>query len=77
MTEEINLVIKKHALFDGEIVPELNLKDDLAIDILGLVELIADLEDELNITLTAREMDPFKMKTVSDLYNIFNRNKIL
>ena len=44
-----------------------SLSEDLGIDSLGMVALLIELEDSLNIELEESDMNPLLLKTVEDL----------
>ena len=52
-------VLKKHKL-----------TDDIGMDSLSLVTLIVTLEDKLNIELDEADMNPYDLKTVSDVVKL-------
>lgn len=46
------------------------LLEDLGYDSLGMVDLIVELEDTLNITFDISELDPNALKKVNDIINL-------
>ena len=56
-------------------VTDLNndLKNDLAIDSLGRVLLVIEIEDSCHIKLEDSDMDPLKLNTVADIVNIIEK----
>lgn len=47
---------------------------ELGIDSLKTVQLIIDLEEFVGIQFNDAELDPFKLKTVKDVYELVLRN---
>ena len=47
-----------------------SLSDDLGIDSLGLVALLIELEDSLNIELEESDMNPLMLKTTEDIVKL-------
>lgn len=68
MTETINSIIYELSYYDSDITENLLLADDLGIDSLRLVELIAALEESLNITISETDLDLDLLKTVGNIY---------
>lgn len=56
------------------ILPKTNLKIDLGLDSLRLVETIIDIEERFNITIDESNLNPNNMKTVEDLAIIINKS---
>ena len=50
-----------------EILAESHLQDDLGLDSLHMVMLLLDIEDGFGIALDESDMNPFELKTVSDV----------
>ena len=50
-----------------EILAESHLQDDLGLDSLHMVMLLLDIEDGFGIALDDSDMNPFELKTVSDV----------
>ena len=50
-----------------EILDESHLQDDLGLDSLHMVMLLLDIEDGFGIALDESDMNPFELKTVSDV----------
>ena len=48
------------------------LKSDLAIDSLRIVELITELEMKLNVELDLADLDPQRLNTLEDIYELFS-----
>ena len=71
-TEQVINVLKK--LTDVSIITEeADLAKDLALDSLAMVTLLLDIEDNFEIELRESDMDPFKLKTVSDVIKLVER----
>ena len=47
-----------------------SLSDDLGIDSLGMVALLIELEDSLNIELEESDMNPLMLKTTEDIVKL-------
>lgn len=47
-----------------------SLNDDLGIDSLGMVALLIELEDSLNIELEESDMNPLMLKTTEDIVKL-------
>lgn len=60
------------AFLDEPPLPDAYLKDDLGIDSLRIIEFIIELENEFGILMEETALDPEKIKTVRDIYNLVN-----
>ncbi len=72
MKKKIDLILKNKC-FEESVKAEQTLKDDLGIDSLGIVELLTDLEDEFNIEIDESDLDPAKLQTVENLYELVEK----
>jgi len=77
MNDDIRVRVIKYLLeaIDTEIAienvhPEMSLREDLDFDSLASVELVLNLEDEFNMSLTDSEVA--NIKTVGDIYELIN-----
>ena len=71
-TEQVINVLKE--LTDVSVITEeATLAKDLALDSLAMVTLLLDIEDNFEIELRESDMDPFKLKTVSDVIKLVER----
>lgn len=68
MKEVINSIICDLCYYEADITEDLLLADDLGIDSLRLVELIATLEERFNIAISETDLDPDVLKTVENVY---------
>ncbi|PWL98740.1 MAG: acyl carrier protein [Clostridiales bacterium] len=59
--------------FSETITAEMELKGDLGIDSLGLVELVVDLEERFNIEFDESDLDPANLKTVGSIYSLVDK----
>ena len=50
-----------------------SLSDDLGIDSLGIVALLIELEDSLNIELKESDMNPLMLKTTEDIVKLVEK----
>ncbi len=50
-----------------------SLSDDLGIDSLGMVALLIELEDSLNIELKESDMNPLMLKTTEDIVKLVEK----
>lgn len=50
-----------------------SLSDDLGIDSLGMVALLIELEDSLNIELEESDMNPLMLKTTEDIVKLVEK----
>lgn len=50
-----------------DILSQSHLQDDLGLDSLHMVMLLLDIEDGFGIALDESDMNPFELKTVSDV----------
>lgn len=62
---KIVAVIQERNTIKNDITPELNLKDDLGVDSVDLMEFMIDLEDAFDIEIPDENIDEFK--TLSDV----------
>lgn len=72
--EKIDEVLMLISFMDEPPSKEDKLKEDLGIDSLRIVELIVDLESKLNITINESSLNPKKMETVEDIYNLIGEH---
>ncbi|HBR32184.1 MAG TPA: acyl carrier protein [Clostridiales bacterium] len=70
--KKINDILMEVAFMD-EVLPNADLKDDLGIDSLRIIELIIALEDEFEITLLENDLNPDKIRVVKDLYDLISK----
>lgn len=74
MKEQIIAVLAKQLrISPEEITGDSNIIDDLGADSLDLVEILMELENELNITIS--DDDALKLKTVNDVVAFLEKNK--
>ncbi|MBR6796191.1 MAG: acyl carrier protein [Clostridia bacterium] len=74
MKEQIIAVLAKQLrISPEEITDDSNIIDDLGADSLDLVEILMELENELNITIS--DDDALKLKTVNDVVAFLEKNK--
>lgn len=59
--------------FSETITAEMELKGDLGIDSLSLVELVVDLEERFNIEFDESDLDPANLKTVGSIYSLVDK----
>lgn len=59
--------------FSETITAEMELKGDLGIDSLSLVELVVDLEEHFNIEFDESDLDPANLKTVGSIYSLVDK----
>jgi len=71
--KKINDILMEAAFLDNPPIPDEDLKNDLGIDSLRMVELIVELETEFDILIDETDLDPEKIKTVRDIYNLVNK----
>lgn len=50
-----------------------SLKNDIALDSLGLVALLVNVENEFNIELDESDMNPFDLVTVADVISLVDK----
>ncbi len=56
-----------------EINCESDLKEDIGLDSIGLVTLLIEAENVFQIELDETDMDPFELKTVSDVVTMISQ----
>ena len=70
--KKISSILMEMAFIDEPPSLDTELKDDLGIDSLRIAELIIELENEFDILIDESDLDPEKMKTVKDIYDLVN-----
>lgn len=75
MFEEIRKIIIDHLSIDDEsiIKPDTDLVDDLNADSLDAVEIIMDIEDAFDITIS--DEDANSIRTIQDIINYIEENR--
>jgi len=73
MEEKIITVIRDLCPIEDDIEPDRNLKEDLGIDSLRLVELLVALEEEFAIEFELTDLNAENFNIVSDLYDLVSR----
>lgn len=70
--EKITAILKE--ISGAETVrPDSRLLEELALDSLGMVMLLVELEEAFQIELEASDMNPFDLVTVGDVVRLVNR----
>lgn len=72
MKEKVNEILKEKSFCD-EITYDLNLREDLGLDSLNMVELMVELEDKFNIEIEESDLDPAVLQTVSQIYALVEK----
>ena len=72
MKEKVNEILKEKSFCD-EITYDLNLREDLGLDSLNMVELMVELEDKFNIEIEESDLDPAALQTVSQIYDLVEK----
>ncbi len=70
ITNIVNRIILEISFVEKNPVPTDELKDDLGLDSLKMVEMLLVLEEKMNILIHESDLDPVKLKSVQDLYNL-------
>ena len=65
-------IIQEHDSSKLHVTPELNLKEELGVDSVDLMEFIINLEEALDIEIPDEDMDNFK--TISDVVAYIHEN---
>ena len=74
MLEKVKVILADNCfLEEDEINEDTNLRSDLELEDIDIIEIFAELEDELSISITEEDME--KIETVRDLANFIERNK--
>lgn len=73
MKEKVNEILKEKSFCD-EITYDLNLREDLGLDSLNMVELMVELEDKFNIEIEESDLDPAALQTVSQIYALVEKH---
>ena len=73
--ELVNQCLMELAFLDQLPNPEDDIKTDLGIDSLKIVELLIELEETLGIEFSEDDLDPETIKTVQDLYALISGYK--
>lgn len=66
----VNGIILELSYFDADPMPTDELKDDFGLDSLKMVEMLLVLEETFDILINESDMDPEKLSTVQDLYDL-------
>lgn len=72
MEEKINGLLRD-SFFCQDIEPEDNLREDLGIDSLSMVEFIVELEDTFGIEIDESDLDPHALQTVKQIYSLIGK----
>ena len=65
----LELINENNLDFNGEILNEYNLKDDLGFDSLNMVHLVVRIEDEFNVDIFSEG----KISTINELIEFINK----
>lgn len=73
MKDRVDRILMEMAFQDNP--PDItdSLKEDLGFDSLRMVELIVMIEDEFGITIGEDDLDPEKLNTVGNIYELVER----
>jgi acyl carrier protein len=69
-------IISQHISKTATVFDEIEKRDllkDIGIDSLRLVELVISLEEDLNLRFTNSDLEPTKIITVQDIYDLVTR----
>jgi len=71
--EKINGIISKLSFAGKSPLPDDELSSDLGFDSLSMVELLIVIEESLNILIEVSDLDPARLTTVQDLYDLMQK----